>query len=222
MIPETTRLGPDGTYIRDPFPGQYNSPGPHQPDRGKSGVSSIRLRTCPESGPNHLHNYSRLSPGGNKYTALLGKIDLNVSLKSRIVFPLRPDTLFRAGRRVWGNNAGGTFHLENAGAAELGRGLDLCDQPLSGLQSSRRSRALRAVQRQPLRWWVRSRVSSGFLRPWYRNSRPCSFRASTSGPPSLRVPAYSAIGASSRHQLLRPATPGAYSPTSAGYAGGRH
>jgi hypothetical protein len=103
--PKTTRLGPGGIYIRDPFAGniipanRINSIAAKvaalYPDPLSSGV-----------GPNHLTNYAKLAPGGNKYTALLGKIDLNLSSKSRLAWRYGQTPYFAPGSPVWGNNAG--------------------------------------------------------------------------------------------------------------------
>ena len=103
--PKTTRLGANGTYIRDPFPGN-SIPA----DRINAiAAKVIGLYPNPLSagiGPNHLTNYAKLAPGGNKYTALLGKIDLNVSSKSHVSWRYGQTSYFAPGSPVWGNNAG--------------------------------------------------------------------------------------------------------------------
>jgi hypothetical protein len=103
--PSTTRLGSNGTYIRDPFPGNVIPTGRINPIAANVGA----LYPSPLSGgigPNHLTNYAKLAPGGNKYTALLGKIDLNISSKSRVSWRYGQTPYFAPGSPVWGNNAG--------------------------------------------------------------------------------------------------------------------
>lgn len=102
--PNTTRLV-NSNYIRDPFPSNIIPAGRINPIAAKV----IALYPNPLSagiGPNHLTNYAKLAPGGNKYTALLGKIDLNVSSKSRVSWRYGQTPYFAPGSPVWGNNAG--------------------------------------------------------------------------------------------------------------------
>ncbi|MGI8989499.1 MAG: TonB-dependent receptor domain-containing protein [Bryobacteraceae bacterium] len=103
--PKTTRLGPNGTYIRDAFPGNIIPQDRINPIAAKV-VQLYPPPNTPGIGPNHLVNYARLAPGGNKYTALLGKIDLNVSSKSKISFRYGQTPYFAPAATSWGNNPG--------------------------------------------------------------------------------------------------------------------
>ncbi|MCU1263219.1 MAG: hypothetical protein JWO80_6104 [Bryobacterales bacterium] len=102
--PATTRLGPNGTYIRDPFPGNIIPQGRINSIAAKL-ASLYPAPNVLGDGPAHLHNYSKLSAGGNKYTALLGKIDINISNKSKLAFRYGQTPYFAPAVVLWGNNA---------------------------------------------------------------------------------------------------------------------
>ena len=102
--PSTTRLGPGGTYIRDPFPGNIIGAGRINPIAAKL-AALYPQPNVPGDGVNHLHNYSVLNPGGNKYTALLGKMDLKLSSRHSISWRYGQTPYFAPAVAVWGNNA---------------------------------------------------------------------------------------------------------------------
>ena len=102
--PTTVRLGPSGNYIRDPFQGNVIPAARVNPISAKL-AGFYPSPNVPGSGPNHLQNYSKLSPGGNKYTALLGKIDTSFSARSRISFRYGQTAYFAPAGVVWGTNA---------------------------------------------------------------------------------------------------------------------
>ncbi len=102
--PSTVRLGPSGNYIRDPFQGNIIPASRINPIAAKV-AALYPAPNVPGSGPNHLQNYSKLSPGGNKYTALLGKMDLNVSSKSKVSWRYGQTAYFAPAGVVWGTNA---------------------------------------------------------------------------------------------------------------------
>jgi len=102
--PATARLGTNGTYTRDPFPGNIIPPERINAIAAKL-ASLYPAPNVPGDGPAHLHNYSKLSPGGNKYTALLGKMDFNVSSRSRVSFRYGQTPYFAPAVVLWGNNA---------------------------------------------------------------------------------------------------------------------
>src|SRR5258708_1511779 len=59
----------------------------------------------PGDGPNHLHNLSVLNPGGNKYSALLCKIDIHLSNRNTISFRYGQTPYYAPAVVIWGNNA---------------------------------------------------------------------------------------------------------------------
>ena len=101
--PSTVRLGANGNYIRDPFPGNVIPAARINPISAKL-AQFYPQPNVPGDGPGHLHNYSKLSPGGNKYTALLGKIDVNVSSKSKLSWRYGQTPYFAPAVVLWGNN----------------------------------------------------------------------------------------------------------------------
>src|SRR5260370_4854184 len=103
--PRTTRLLPDGTYTRDAYVGNIIPAARINPIAAKV-AQLYPAPNNPGVGPGHQGNYARLAPGGNKYTALLGKIDLNISTKSRTAFRYGQTPYFAPGSATWGNNAG--------------------------------------------------------------------------------------------------------------------
>ncbi len=103
--PKTTRLGPNGTYIRDPFMNNVIPGDMINPIAAKL-AQLYPAPNVPGDGLNHLRNYSVLSPGGNKYTALLGKIDVHVSNRNTISFRYGQTPYFAPAVVLWGNNAG--------------------------------------------------------------------------------------------------------------------
>jgi hypothetical protein len=103
--PQTTQLASDGTYVRTPF-GANIIPASRINQIAAKLATLYPAPTSAGIGPNHLNNYSRLAPGGNKYTALLGKIDLNLTSKSRLSFRYGQTPYVAPGSPSWGTNVG--------------------------------------------------------------------------------------------------------------------
>jgi hypothetical protein len=102
--PLTTRLGPDGkTYIRTAFPGNVIPAGRLNPIASKV-ASFYPTPNLPGDGPAHLGNYAKLLPETNQYDSWLGKVDLNISDRSRVNFRYGQTPWLNYAKLVWGNN----------------------------------------------------------------------------------------------------------------------
>lgn len=102
--PATTRLGPGGSYVRDPFEGNRIRPERISPVAAK--VASFYPQPNRQSEtPDNANNYARVTPSRNGYDSWLGKMDVRLSQRSNVSFRYGQTPWSNFSRIVWGNNA---------------------------------------------------------------------------------------------------------------------
>jgi hypothetical protein len=102
--PSTTRLQPDGSYMRTAFPGN-RIPATQINNIAAKLASYYPQPNGPGVGPAILRNYSVLKPQTQTYTAVLGKMDFRLTQKSAISFRYGQTPWISSPALVWGNNA---------------------------------------------------------------------------------------------------------------------
>lgn len=102
--PTTVQQNQDGSYARTPFPGN-RIPGSRINPIAAKLATFYPQPNRPGAGPDNRFNYSVLTPGGNTYTAVLGKMDYRVSSKSSLSFRYGQTPYFAPGSVAWGTNA---------------------------------------------------------------------------------------------------------------------
>ena len=103
--PLSTVLGADNkTYVRTQFAGNIIPASRISPIAAKV-ASFYPAPNLAGDGPSHLNNYAKLLPETNTYDSWLGKMDLNLSDKSRVNFRYGQTPWLNFAKLVWGNNA---------------------------------------------------------------------------------------------------------------------
>jgi hypothetical protein len=101
--PASTKLQPDGSYARTPFPGNKIPTGQINPIAAKV-ASYYPKPNGPGVGPAAIRNYSVLEPQTQIYDAVLGKMDFRASSKSNISFRYGQTPWVSSPALIWGNN----------------------------------------------------------------------------------------------------------------------
>ena len=101
--PSSTKQQPDGTYVRTAFPGNRIPASQINPIAAKL-ITYYPQPNGPGVGPANLRNYSILKPQTMTYTAVLGKMDFQISSKSHVSFRYGQTPWISSPALVWGNN----------------------------------------------------------------------------------------------------------------------
>jgi hypothetical protein len=102
--PMTTRLGADGRYTRTPFAGN-RIPANRQSPVALKTASFYPRANKPSDSPDGLNNYIYVSSSRNSYTQWLGKMDWNITSKSRVSWRYGETPWYNWARIQWGTNA---------------------------------------------------------------------------------------------------------------------
>ncbi|MEK7403819.1 MAG: TonB-dependent receptor [Acidobacteriota bacterium] len=102
--PASTRLGPSGAYIRDPFPTNRIPSARINPVAAK--VASFYPKpNRPPIGLDNALNYALITPSKNSYDHWVGKMDLRITQKSSFMFRYGQTPWSNFSQIVWGTNA---------------------------------------------------------------------------------------------------------------------
>ncbi len=102
--PATTRLGPGGRYVRDPFPGKRIPQGRINPVAAQV-ATFYPQPNRPPIGLDNALNYARITPSKNGYDHWVGKIDLRLSDRSTVSGRYGQTPWNNFSKIVWGTNA---------------------------------------------------------------------------------------------------------------------
>lgn len=102
--PTTTRVGPDGTNIRTPFPNAI-IPANRITPIAKNVLSYLPAPTSNGDDAAHSNNFQNFTPSTNGYDSWLGRFDLHVSEKSNIAFRYGQTPWSNFANIYWGNAA---------------------------------------------------------------------------------------------------------------------
>ncbi|HWQ56380.1 MAG TPA: TonB-dependent receptor [Bryobacteraceae bacterium] len=103
--PLTTALGPDGkTFVRSPFPGNAIPKGRINPVAANL-AAFYPQPTWAGDGLSRSNNYMNFMPNTGRLDAWLGKIDYQITSKSRLSFRYGQSDDIYYQKRVWGTNA---------------------------------------------------------------------------------------------------------------------
>jgi len=102
--PLTTKLGSDGKYTRTPFAGNAIPTARINPVTAKL-ITYYPKPTRDGDGLSRANNYMNFMPNEGRLDAWLGKIDYQVSQKSRVSFRYGQTDNIYFQKRVWGTNA---------------------------------------------------------------------------------------------------------------------
>ncbi len=102
--PQTTQLGSDGKYSRQPFSGNLIPASRINPVAAKV-ASFYPSPTSAGIGPDHNTNYVKVKSAANGYDAWLGKMDYHVNSNNRISWRYAQTPWSNFAKVVWGDNA---------------------------------------------------------------------------------------------------------------------
>lgn len=101
--PLTTQLGPNGQYVRTPFPGNVIPANRINPVAAKV-ASFYPAANRPGDGLGQQNNYAKFLPAKNGYDSWLGKLDYMFSERSHFSFRYGQTPWLNYAQLVWGNN----------------------------------------------------------------------------------------------------------------------
>ena len=102
--PATTRLGPNGAYVRDPFPGNRIPANRINPIAARI-ASFYPQPNRPPLGADGRSNYVRVTPASNSYDSWLGKMDWRVNDSNNISWRYGQLPWSNFAQVLWGTNA---------------------------------------------------------------------------------------------------------------------
>ena len=185
--PATTRLGPGGAYIRDPFPGNRIPANRINPIAAKVASFYPAPNRAP-IGPDGRSNYVRVTPASNSYDSWLGKMDWRINDKNNVSWRYGQLPWSNFAQVIWGTNA-----AEPSGEAPSTRvsrtwGADWTSTLSPSMVFNLRAGLARyeGFSGNIYAEGYDPRSSASPI-PWYRSSLRCSSRDSTSARTRLWV-----------------------------------